>query len=199
MNDMEKYDEGKAIELGKIWMKNGINRGHDYEHASEVEKHAIEIMRSLEREGRLEKEIDKELISISVWWHDSYKARIKGWTLYGLIMEAYESEKIVRRELKEYVSPKRLEKAARAIRDHNLPIWYFLLTGKYPQVSQILFEADTIEELSTDRFFRSLNMSRNRIFTFLFKLYSMNRIFWWKFLPNSKYTQNVINEYKNSL
>jgi hypothetical protein len=42
------YQIQKAIELGKIWMKNSVDPAHDYEHAQAVAGHALEIFKDLD-------------------------------------------------------------------------------------------------------------------------------------------------------
>ncbi|HVX92708.1 MAG TPA: hypothetical protein VHA74_01180 [Candidatus Dojkabacteria bacterium] len=189
-------NELKAIELGKIWMRNSLNKGHDYEHASAVEKHGLAIYKSLKEDGRLKPNIDEELVSLVAWWHDSYKARLKYPTIKALIFEGYESEKIVEKELKNYLSKDRLAIIKDAIRYHNHPWIYFVLTNKFNQLRQILLEADNIEVFSEKRLDRSFPDVNSIVVRAIFKLFCFDIIFWFKVLPVSRYTKQYITKLK---
>ena len=188
--------ESKAIELGKIWMRNSLNKGHDFEHGSAVEKNALAIYKSLKEDGRVKPNIDENLVSITAWWHDSYKARQKYPTLKTLIFEGYESEKIVDKELKDYVSKDRLALIKDAIRYHNHPWLYFVLTNRFNQLRQILLEADNLDVFSTKRLDRSFPDVNSIVVRAVFKLFCYDLLFWFKVLPVSRYTKQVVAKLK---
>jgi HD superfamily phosphodiesterase len=145
-------DEQKAIEMGKVWMKKSTNPGHDFEHAENVEKHALEIWKSLCEMGWCEEdEIDETLIVLCVWWHDCYKALLKKRSLLSEFVEGVKSAQIVEKELSGLVSAARLKKVSDAIKVHN-NVLFFLLSGKkLPLLSRILIEADTLDAKTISR------------------------------------------------
>lgn len=196
---MGKHDELKGIELGKIWMKNSVNRGHDYEHAMNVEEHAIEIYGELKKIGVLPKDIDENLVKLAVWWHDSYKARIKGGSLYALFFEGREAAKITRKELGKYISKKQLELLIDAIKMHNNFIIYFLFTKNYPPLLQILLEADNIDAMSEVRFNRMYSPMDTGVLKLLFKINQYLLLFWLNLLPKSKYIEEKLNKLRKGL
>ncbi|MBI2356734.1 HD domain-containing protein [Candidatus Dojkabacteria bacterium] len=188
--------ENEAIELGKIWMKNSINRGHDYEHAENVEKHALEIFKEMKEKGLIHDDTDVKLVSLASWWHDTYKARMKKTTLRAFFLEGYESEKIVRNELKSYLSPKRLDSLCAAVRYHNHFLLYFLFSKTYAPLIQILIEADNIEAMSSDRLNRSFHAEKFPLLGLAFKINTMNIIFWHRKLHPSDYLISFISKLK---
>ncbi|HRI05552.1 MAG TPA: hypothetical protein PLV59_01250 [Candidatus Dojkabacteria bacterium] len=189
--------EKEALELGKIWMKNSINKGHDYLHAQHVEEHALVIYKELKKAGKLPAYVDESLVSLSAWWHDSYKARTKGLTLWAYLFEGYESEKIVKRELKGLLTESRLKRLAQAVRMHNHFAIYFLISKNYPPLAQILIEADNIEATSKVRLrrsYESLGVPRPFV-KLIYKVYIGVLLFWLKRLPKSKYMEEFLNNF----
>ncbi len=149
---MKKNLEEKAIEKGKNWMKKSKSLTHNYTHALNVSKHSLEIFKSLRESGYEESEnIDESLILITSWWHDCFKSLSSKNTVYGELMEGFESAKIVSNELKDLVEQERLKMVLKSIKHHNNFI-YFLLKGKRMDLlTRILIEADAVDEQEHSR------------------------------------------------
>lgn len=188
----------EAIELGKIWMRNSVNKGHDYEHASNVEKHGLEIYRELKKVDP-GVDFDEGVVSLVAWWHDAYKSRIASPSIWAFFFEGRECERIVRKELADYVVKKELDIICNAIFNHNNFLAYFLLPNSYGPLVQILIEADNIEVFNKDRLMRSYRESDNVIFQLIIKAYLYNLKFWLTLLPKSKYMYNFLSklDFKN--
>lgn len=181
-----RYDEEKAIELGKIWMKNSVNLDHNFEHALNTEKHALKIFPHF-------KDLDENLVKITAWWHDAYKARQKKDTLISLIIEGIKSVEIFEREVGKYISPKRKKQISKAIKIHNLfPL--FMLCKKYLlPLSQVLYEADQLEGYNTRRNVQRWKGISNPVVLYIDKglaLFLQNIL---RLMPNSEYTRSLIN------
>jgi HD superfamily phosphodiesterase len=196
MKDMGRKDELKAIELGKIWMKNSINKGHDYEHAQNVEEYAVKILKEFKDLETIPEEVDEDLVKLAVWWHDSYKSRIKGLSIYALFFEGREAGKIARRELSKYVSKRRLDLVVEAIKMHNNFVLSILVTKYYPPLLQILMEADNIEAMSETRFHRMYSRVDMKILKPLFRLNNLSLYFWLSMIPTSRYMRKKLNNLK---
>ncbi len=145
-------DEKKAIEMGREWMRKSKDPIHGYEHAKNVEKHSLEIFKSLkENSWEVDDEIDENLILLCAWWHDCYKALFEKKVLLNEFFEGVRSAEIAERELKDLVSRKRLGMVLDAIRVHNNFV-YLLFSGKrLPILTRILIEADTIDAKNYER------------------------------------------------
>lgn len=145
-------DEKKAIEMGKIWMKNSKDPIHGYEHAKNVEKYSLEIFKSLKEDGwEIGNEIDENLILLCAWWHDCYKALFEKKVLLNEFLEGVKSAQIVEKELYGIVSDVRLKMVVKAIRVHN-NFLYLLFSGKrLPILTRILIEADTLDAKNYER------------------------------------------------
>jgi hypothetical protein len=143
---MGKYDEKKAIEKGKEWMRKSKNITHDYVHAKNVGEYGLKIFKSLKDVGwSLESEIDENLILIAAWWHDCYKSTFDKIFLLGEFMEGIRASKIAEKELSGLMEKKRLNLVVKAIRNHN-NVPYLLLMGKrLPILTRILIEGDTLD------------------------------------------------------
>jgi len=138
-------NEKKIIELGKIWMKNSVNPNHNYEHASEVLKHSLNILKEFEG-------IDRSIVEIAVWWHDAYKSRQKRNTIYAVFFEGYESSKIFEKEMKELLDVDSIQLISKAIFNHNTPPVILNILGRYDTLTQILIEADNLDSMSLSRY-----------------------------------------------
>lgn len=154
MNNIE--GEKKAIKLGRDYAKNSKDKSHDIVHLESVEKHAFAIWNNLEEEGKLSRDVDKNLdrnlVLIAVWWHDVFKMIQTGISLYdSLFREGRISSGITRKKLKKYVSENRLEEICIAIEYHNKPLKYVLNRKKLPSLVQILIEADYLDMLRKGR------------------------------------------------
>jgi hypothetical protein len=145
-------DEQKAIEMGRERMRISKDPIHGIEHAQNVEKHAFEILNSLKDDGwEIDEEVDENLILLSVWWHDCYKALLERKFLINEFLEGFRSAKIAEEELKAFVSEKRLKMVIDAIRVHNNFV-YLLFKGKnLPVLTRILIEADAIDAANIER------------------------------------------------
>ena len=145
-------DEKKAIEKGKEWMKNSKDPIHGYEHAKNVEKDSLKIFASLRDDGwKIDSEIDENLILLSVWWHDCYKALFEKKVLLNEFVEGKRSAEIAQEEIKGLVSEKRLKMVLDAIKNHNnMPL--ILFKGKnLPILTRVLIEADAIDARDCER------------------------------------------------
>ena len=145
-------DEKKAIENGKNWMEKSKDPIHGYEHAKNVEKHSLEIFKSLkENSWEIDSEIDENLILLCAWWHDCYKALFEKKILLNELLEGKRSAQIAKKELSGLVPGKRLEMVLDAIKVHNNFV-YLLFAGKsLPILTRILIEADTIDAKNYER------------------------------------------------
>lgn len=188
--------EKEAIELGKIWMRNSINKGHDFNHASEVEKHGLAILEELQKSREISLGVDKNLVSLAAWWHDAYKSRVRGFSLWAYFFEGYEAQKLVRRELSEYVEKDRLNTLLEGIRMHNHFFLYFMISGNYPSLTQILVEADNIEATSEDRFVKSFSSLGSKLSRFGHRVYLYVLLFWLRRMPLSGYMKNYLSKFK---
>lgn len=164
---MKKISKTQIIELGKIWMRNSINPNHNYVHASEVQKHALEVHKEI---GEC---IDINLVLMAVWWHDSYKSRQKTNTLYAAIFEGKEASKIFREQFEGKLEKKELELVCDAIFNHNSPPIIISLRGQYNVLNQILIEADNIDSLSLERYRQVHKRYPHWLLLLLIKLYKV--------------------------
>jgi len=188
----EKYS--KAIQLGKIWMKNSLNTSHGYEHAKFVEENAVNIYRSLKKEGIYLNGVNKKLVRIVSWWHDAYKARLKRPEILSFFFEGFCSSKIVERELKKYLSVKDLKTISKAIKYHHIPIYYYIMKWRHPILSQILIEADGLEDLNLDRKEMQINSFRNPLLRIMYRINNRFMIFLLSRIAVSKYTKDVLRK-----
>lgn len=184
--------EKQAIELGKIWMKNSVSKGHGYEHAEFVEENALNIFKSMKKEAG--DEVDESLVSIAAWWHDAYKARLKKPQILNFILEGFSSAKIVEKELKGLVGKDRLEIVLKAIRYHHLPVIFYLTKRGHSVLSQILIEADGIEDLNSSRKKEQLHGFSNPVFQYLYRLHNRMMILILKVIAVSEYTKGIIQK-----
>lgn len=146
----------KAIELGKIWMKKSIDPTHDYNHAKNVEKHAIEIYRELQP-----KDLSEEVLRLTVWWHDAYKSRCKNVTLDSIWNEGKKSAAIFQEEVGPLLDYKTMAKVSKAITTHNRATYAMINKGKLDDLSLILIEADQLDGLNYVRVRREEKNIRN--------------------------------------
>jgi hypothetical protein len=194
MRDKEK--ELQAIELGKEWMRRSANIVHDYRHAENVQKHALRVFESLEKEGLLTEE-DRNVVLLAVWWHDSYKAQFKRESLlYGLFFEGVESVKIFKREVGHLLSEDVFKKAESMIRYHNMYApFFYLFRSKYTPLFRTLYEADNMEGYNSKRIEESRQLHGFSL-EVLSRVYFRVYPFFLSFLPQSKYFKNFLKERK---
>jgi len=159
---MKNPSEQKAIEKGKDWMKRSKNITHDFKHVENVSEHAFKVFESLKEQGwKVEDEVDENLILLSVWWHDSFKALKGDKRVVDELVEGLKSSKIAKEELEDFVEKERLEKILYAIKMHN-NIPYFILAGKrMPLLLRILVEADAVDGRDPERKRRGTKQKRS--------------------------------------
>ena len=191
------FDEQKAIEKGKDWMKKSKNPTHDFEHAENVAKYAFEVQESLRSVGWNVEEVDKELILLAIWWHDCFKALRGDKKVIDELLEGFKSAKIAKEELEGLVEEERLEKVLYTIKMHNnLP--YFILAGKrMPLLMRILVEADAVDGKDPKRKKRDKKQKRSFFHrvseTILDPIYTILQ----KVYIKSEYAKMKIKELKN--
>ncbi len=145
-------DEQKAINTGKEWMRKSKDPIHGYEHAENVERHALGIFQSLKEGGwEIDEEIDENLILLCVWWHDCYKALLEKKFFLNELLEGIKSAKIAEKELKDLVLEDRLKMILDAIRVHNNFLFLLFKGKKLPLLTRILIEADAIDAANLER------------------------------------------------
>jgi len=159
---MSKQSISKAIELGRIWMKKSVNIGHDYIHAGNVEKRALQIFQKLNNKSKLNNTFDEDSVILVSWWHDAYKSRKVRPSIWGVIFEGNESAKITRNEIGEYIEEGQLDKILSAIRWHNHPFLFFLFQKKRNLLGRILIEADGEEALRDERLQKQVVSTKHR-------------------------------------
>ncbi len=180
----------RAIELGKIWMKNSHDPSHDYEHALLVEQHALRIYEELKPEGVTEDEV-----SLACWWHDCYKARCKGMNLYDMWAEGTEARKIFEKELASLIPAKDIKSVGEAIENHNRGIFLFFHRTFFDPLSMILIEADQIDGLRKDRNEKGRKNVRN-LFAYITDVLLSDLVpFYLKLIHRSKYTEEILKLY----
>lgn len=146
----------KAIELGKIWMKKSIDPTHDYNHAKNVEKHAIEIFRELKPKG-----LTEEIVKLAVWWHDAYKSRCKTVTFDSIWNEGRKSAAIFQEEVGPLLDFKTMAKVSKAIVTHNRATYAMINKRHLDDLSLILIEADQLDGLNYVRVKREEKYIKN--------------------------------------
>jgi HD superfamily phosphohydrolase YqeK len=167
-------------------MQTSLNPGHDYQHAKEVEKHAIEIAKELEY-------TDLELVSLASWWHDVYKATEKQLDIFGAIFEGNRASKLTREELSGKLDDIRLNELLFAIEMHQNYLWQLINRGRMPKLIQILIEADGIDRLRKREEVDSTELG---------EVYRFVRMIWYKLADKvlasivmSKYGKDNLREY----
>lgn len=195
---MSKYNEEKALEKGKKWMRNSKNITHDFSHAENVAKHSLQVYKSLKEDGWVG-DLDAKLILITAFWHDCYKATYKRSNVFSEIFEGVYSAKIVERELERLVSPERLKIILRAIKMHNNFI-YFLLVGKrMPFLTRVLIEADAIEGSNVQR--KKKNAKQEKTIFYIIIQSLTQKVFYiiQKRYVKSSYAKSKINYFRKEM
>ncbi|MFH0801764.1 MAG: HD domain-containing protein [bacterium] len=148
--------ESRAIELGREWMKKSLDSGHDYTHVCNVEEYALCSYLSLRDGGRIpDGLIDENLVRIAALWHDAFKATQGRPSLYNCLVEGIESSRIIRKQLKEFLSEERLNLVLDAVTFHNIPWLYpfrFLYPARLTMLGLILVEGDSLDSFNSKRF-----------------------------------------------
>ncbi len=181
------YQIQKAIELGKIWMRNSVDPSHDFEHAQNVSKHALEIFKELEPN-----DITTEMVEIACWWHDSYKSRCKHTTWHSIYYEGGESKKIFEKEVGQLLPSEYVERIGEAIYNHNRAFHILFNHRKLDSLSMILIEADQIEGLNTERDMKSWKHITNPVIRILDMMLTMVVPIFLRIIMKSEYTKRII-------
>ena len=183
-----KIDEQKVIELGKIWMKNSINKTHNFEHAQNVLNHALKIYPQF-------KDLDENLVEIACWWHDCYKSRTKKDTFESIFLEGIRAVKIFENEIGNRMDQERKKIVAQAIKRHSNFLWIIFNRKGMNNLDIVLFESDQLEQFND---IRASNGKKVRQSPFVNVLLVIMR----PFLQNvlrvravSTYTKNLIKTY----
>lgn len=197
-----------AIAKGKALMEKSNDAFHDFGHAENVEQIALAIL------NRQKRGVAVELVTITAYWHDIYKASKDRFYLSNI--DGKGSSLIAKRELKNILSKKVLKNLLKSIADHDRVIKYILFPKSFSFLSKLLIEADMIDMFNISRWKRgvcSKNMTYPQkvafclfeliimafllpqVFTFnkarqLFKIKSKK--FWGFFLFKEKYFFKII-------
>lgn len=200
------YNEKKAIELAKDWMRNSVDPiNHGFAHATKVEYNALEILKEYKSKGEeWVKEVDEDLVSMASWWHDAFKATFKKGSFLRTVAkdfyEGYESARILRKKLDGLVAPERIEKIAYAVENHNL-VWKFrpFVSNKkiVTPLLKIIFEADGIETIEKNRYKHSLQKRKGKLLHTIYSIILHNGlVIFYTFYPFSTFARE---EFKKNL
>jgi len=168
----KKTREQESLELAKIWMKKSIDpMCHGYDHAQKVEENILKIYEEYKQKGLKGLEtIDENMILLTVWWHDCFKAQWPNGKIKYYFIEGEKSAKIFEEQNKDYISDERRKLIYHAIWCHN-QIWrYRLFHWRKPVLVRLLQEADSIESVNTFRLKKSLKKKR-KIFMKFFNVF----------------------------
>ena len=180
-----KYDELKAIQLGKEWMEQSFDPTHDVIHAKHVADNALRIYPEF-------KNVDENLVNLASWWHDSYKATQKGDTLFSLFFEGAMAAKIFEKEVGDLIEPQRRKRVYKAILYHNNPLVFLFFRKFVDPLALILYESDGLEMYNEQR--KEIGKKKNR--GSLYKLFLkclefiLGKII--RIVATSKYTKDIV-------
>lgn len=181
------YDIKKAIELGKIWMKNSIDRTHNFEHANSVVNHALKIFEELKPKG-----VTQDMVELAGWWHDAYKSRCKEVTWFSIYHEGEESSKILKQQVESLIPKEYFEKVSEAITNHNRGVYTIFFHKRMSELSLILIEADQTagylfakKNIHAKRYSNNLVRFIDTLLTLLVPLYL-------RIIARSEYTKSII-------
>ncbi|HVX92765.1 MAG TPA: hypothetical protein VHA74_01490 [Candidatus Dojkabacteria bacterium] len=180
-----EFNETKAINIGKEWMRKSLDPTHDYTHANHVASNALNIYPEFLT-------VDENLVNLASWWHDSYKATQKGDSLFSIFFEGIMAAKIFEKEVGNLIEPKRRNRVYKAILFHNNPLIFIFFRKFVDPLALILYESDGLELYNEER--KEISRSKNRGYMYRLFLQSIEFVLGKiiKIVATSKYTKNIV-------
>lgn len=145
----------RIIKRGKEWMRKSLDPQHDTKHAQTVEKISLGVYDELRKQDYPGiRDINRELVIITAWWHDCFKATQRSFKGNNNMIEGEESAKIIEKELSDFMEKTDLNKLLDAVRHHaGLSTFRYLFRpGSFSPVYKILMEADAYDSINIKRF-----------------------------------------------